>query len=325
MSGAQGKPGVHSVPADAKLEVTAQILTFDPGLYSVDVQASQIMRGASGMIVPCVRLDPINTGEAARAFVSALSDTPLICPGDHASYLRVQGSKASVLLTIYKLAGGMAPPELRIALVQPGNGRAPEAKAAAALASEKLHVMAHIERAGDVTAQGGAWAGQPGGRGAVEGFALTPGGAIKPEDIEYQAVLGSDWTTPWLAGGEFCGSRGLSLPLLGARIRLRGEAAKTYSCTYWGSFVGAGEIGPVADGLVCGAGGAALEALRVVITRLAPQAAVPPAAKAVGKAPVGKAVAAKPRAAAPVSKTVAKAAPAKPTALTSIRSRLGRK
>ena len=323
--------------AESKLDVSAQILSFEPGLYSVEVFAPQIHRGATGMTVPCIRLDPIPAGDDSRAFVSALSDSPLIRPNDAATYLRVQGATASVLLTIYKLAGGMAAPELRISLVPQNSGRATKAAVAAALPSEKLTLMAHVERAGDVAVQAGLWAGQPGGRGAIEGFSVTPGDRINPGDIEYQAVLGSDWTTPWLPGGEFCGSRGLSLPLLGARIRLRGEAAKQYSVSYWGSFFGSGEIGPINDGAVCGGGGAPMEALRVVLSRRQTQAtatlvnhpsspnASAPSSIAVAQAP-GKA---RTRAAVPT------AAGAKPplkqakvekiTALTSIRSKLGRK
>ena len=327
-------PQSHDAPsAESKLEVTAQILNFDPGLYSVDVLAAQTLRGASGMIVPCIRIDPVHSGNNARAFVSSLSDSNLIRPGDPAAYLRVHGAKASVLLTIYKLAGAMAAPELRIALVQPNGPRASDSRQASALASEPLQLLAHVERDGDVAVLGGLWAGQPGSRGAIEGFSITPNDAIEPDDIEYQAVLGSDWTTPWLPGGQFCGSRGLSLPLLGARIRLRGEAAKSYSVSYWGSFIGAGEIGPIADGGICSRGGAPLEALRVVVKRrqaekIAPPVAhpspAPPAAAGVGKA--------KPR---PPIHPVASPAPAKPLVKTakskhvamaaSIRPKLGRK
>jgi hypothetical protein len=317
--------------AESKIEVSAQILTFDPGLYSVDVAAPRTLRGISGMVVPCIRLDPVHAGDHGRAFVSTLSDSPLIQPGDNATYLRVQGAKASVLLTIYKLAGGMAAPELRITLVQPAAASVPETRAAAALASEPLKLMAHVERAGDLTVQGGLWAGQPGGRGAIEGFSVTPGDAVKPDDIEYQAVLGSDWTTPWLSGGEFCGSRGLSLPLLGARIRLRNEAAKAYSISYWGSFIGAGETGPVADGAVCSGGGASLEALRVVLTRRQAQASAtlvnhPSAATAAAAAAAKSKQRPGSAAPAPVGKTLVKPAKvAKVTALNSIRSKLGRK
>jgi hypothetical protein len=278
------------------------------------VLAAQTLRGASGMVVPCIRIDPVYSGDNARAFVSSLSDSNLIRPGDPAAYLRIHGAKASVLLTIYKLAGGMAAPELRIALVQPAGPRAPDPKRAAALISEPLRLMAHVERDGDVAVQGGLWAGQPGSRGAIEGFSITPGEAIEADDIEYQAILGSDWTTPWLSGGQFCGSRGLSLPLLGARIRLRGAAAKSHTVSYWGSFVGASEIGPIADGGICSRNGAPLEALRVVLTRrqaetVTPQANHPssgsPATGGMGKA--------KPR--APIH-AVASPLPVKPSAKT---------
>ncbi len=278
----------HAAPSDeGRLEVSAKILNFEPGLYSVDISAPRTVRGVSGMTVPCVRLDPINVGETARAFVSALSEHALIQPGDPSSYLRVRGGTTSVLLTVYKLAGAMAPPELRISLIKQASVRGAEPAFAQAMASAPLTVLAHIERAGDVTGQGGHWIGQPGSRNAVEGFSILAGGTVSPEDIEYQAVLGSDWTTPWHNSGEFCGSRGLSLPLLGVRVRLRGETAKTHHIAYWGSFVGADEIGPIEDGAVCGGNGAALEALRVVLRQrhaAATTALVGPSGSASGNA-----------------------------------------
>jgi hypothetical protein len=192
--------------------------------------------------------------------------------------------------------------------------------------------MAHIERTGDIAVPGGAWAGQPGRSGALEGFAITPSGGVRPEDIEYQAILGSDWTTPWLAGGEFCGSRGLSLPLLGVRIRLRGEAAKSHQCAYWGSFAGAGEIGPALDGAVCAKGGATMESLRVVLSRRAatPQPSAtpprPPEIRQAEAAPKAKLRVAAGKDAPPsMPKPASK--PAKPVAaekLSSIRATLGR-
>ncbi len=313
-----------------RLDVSAQILNFEPGLYSVEVLAEKTVRGASGMLVPCIRLDPLSGDEGPRAFVSALSGSCLIDPEAPLAYLRVAGGTATVLLTIYKLANGMAAPELRICLLQAKSARVEETKAAAVLPSEPLKLMAHIERSGDITVSGGTWAGQPGGRGALEGFAVTPSGGILPEDIEYQAVLGSDWTTPWLTGGEFCGSRGLSLPLLGVRIRLRGEAAKIYQCSYWGSFVGVGEIGPALDGAVCASGGAIMETLRIVVSR---RAAIPQV-RAVAPAPrVEEAVQkAKLRVAADKDAPAAAKALAKPPkpamatkGLSSIRASLGRK
>jgi len=280
-------PPTEAKPAETKIETTVQVLTVEPGLYSVGLAASEVVRGKSGLIMPCIRLDPIRPGSADMgiAHVAALSDDSLLTPNQAAAYLRVQGGDATVLLTIYRLGSAMKAPELRITRVQPDATPSLAAPPEPKLFSESLTLMAHIERVGDVSSEGGIWVGYAGAGGAVEGFAVTPSGPLAPSDIEYQAVLGADWTTPWLPGGEFCGSRGLSLALLGVRIRLVGEAAKTYSCRIWGRFIGAGEAGPFADGEVCVNNHAPLEGLRVVIVKRdqarqrhkSPQAAPPPA------------------------------------------------
>ncbi len=262
----------------AKLEATAQVLEFEPGFYSVEVSAPEIAVIRDKLIMPCIRLDPIapSGAQRGRAHVAALSDGDFIMPRANAAYLRAEFGNASVLLTIYKVAGSQTVPEVRIRRI---DGTEVEVvQPVPSIASLKLTLLAHVERSGDVTVPGGAWAGQPGGGGAIEGFAMTPEEILGPADIEYQAVLGTDWSTPWLAGGEYCGSRGLALPLLGVRLRLLGDVAHTHECTYWGSFTGVGEVGPIRAGETCAADGAQLEALRVVIVpRNGQLAETPPA------------------------------------------------
>ena len=82
--------------------------------------------------------------------------------------------------------------------------------------------MAHVQRTGDMPGKIGEWVGTRGSRQWIEGFSLTPRDGIKPADIEYQAVLGRGWLSPWIEGGKFCGSRGMALPLLGLKVRLKG-------------------------------------------------------------------------------------------------------
>jgi hypothetical protein len=102
----------------------------------------------------------------------------------------------------------------------------------------------------------------------IEGFSLTPRDGVKPTDLEYQAVLGRGWLSPWIEGGKFCGSRGMALPLLGLKVRLKGAAAKTHECSYSASFVDGSAVGPVPAGEACEAESlAALEAFQVVIRR----------------------------------------------------------
>jgi hypothetical protein len=71
---------------------------------------------------------------------------------------------------------------------------------------------------------GGVWAMAPGG-GAIEGFAVR----TEADLLEYQAILGREWASPWMGAGEFCGSRGLALPLIGVRVQARPAHAERYS------------------------------------------------------------------------------------------------
>jgi hypothetical protein len=125
--------------------------------------------------------------------------------------------------------------------------------------------------------------GEPGSQRWVEGFALAPRGKLGPNDIEYQAVLGRGWLSPWAEGGQYCGSRGMSLPILGLRVRLRGEAAERYDCRVEASFVDGTKIGPLDNGEPCQA--ASLSPLEAFHIKLVPHAehAAPPREKPAAK------------------------------------------
>jgi hypothetical protein len=275
---------------EAKLEATVQVLTFEPGLYAVELLASQVGRGAGGFTLPCARIDPIegDLNTPSRVYVSSLAEGNFIRPGQHPTQLLVERGVASVLLTVYKIAGAMAPPELRMRRMQaPLVAAAP--KLAPGLPSLPLALLAHVERAGDVRVAGGHWAGEPGAGATVEGFSVSLEGALQNHTIEYQARLGIDWETPWAKSGEFCGSRGMSLPLIGVRFRLTGADTDALWCQYWGSFIGFGEVGPFEDGALCAGGGATLEALRLIISaRPAPQASGSPSTRAKVTKPSGR-------------------------------------
>ena len=82
-------------------------------------------------------------------------------------------------------------------------------------------------------------------------------------------MLGRNWQSPWSEGGQFCGSRGMSLPILGLRVRLRGAAAKTHKLSVSASFVDGTQVGPVPDGEACEAPSLSpLEAFQVMLEPL---------------------------------------------------------
>lgn len=257
---------------DARIDVGAQLISLDAGLFSVSVAPARSVRTEGGMVLPCVRFDVLPRRPGQDVYIAALSETSLLLPGAPPAYLRIAGGRTAVLLTTYKAAGAAPPPEIHITLVQ--STEAPTAVAAAtaaaqptdALPSAALSLTAHVQGHGDLHFPGGAWAGAPNGEGAIEGFAISAGTDLPPASLEYRAMLGRDWLSPWMAEGEFCGSRQMALALLGACVQLRGPAAAEFVCRVWGRFAGV-EHGPFEDGALCEAGGAELTGLRVVIER----------------------------------------------------------
>ena len=265
-----------TTPPDVPLEATAQVLTFESGMYAVDFHAPRTLAIGLGLPLPCARLDAIQPGALmdGRAIVSVTAEGGWLSHGDLPAFVRVVGGKAGVLLTIYKSAGDMPFPELRVRYIRDDLQFEPIAPPADPLgdtvgSEESLpaQVLVHAQERGDVRVRAGEWAGVPGSRRLLEGFAVSfkPDIGIAPEELEYQGILGDKWNTPWFAAGEFCGSRGMALPILGLRARLTGRAAETHECRYWGSFVGLGEVGPFADGAACEGGGQPMDGLRLSI------------------------------------------------------------
>jgi hypothetical protein len=149
-----------------------------------------------------------------------------------------------------------------------GAGAAPSGQASpaggAARAPANAEMVAHIQGRGDVAATLDEWMGEAGSKRWIEGFAIAPRQHVTPADIEYQAVLGRGWLSPWVEGGQFCGSRGMSLPILGLRVRLRGEAAEKYDCAVTATFVDGSRSGPLDNGDPCQAESLApLESFRI--------------------------------------------------------------
>ncbi len=273
------------MPVDNSLHATAQLLTFQPGLYSVDFATARSSPTDTGLRLPCVRLESIPPAPAnpGRAFVSILAEGGWLSQGSEPSFVRVVGGRAGVMLTIYKAGLDMPAPELRIRLLPEIGRRAPPVAPAAqgpAPAAGNFIQMVHVQGRGDVRALAGEWIGQAGSGVPVEGFSLTPAEGAGADDparsLEYQAILGDQWNTPWMRAGQFCGSRGMALPILGVRVRLAGAAAEGHECQCWGSFVGSpNPRGPVRDGEACSADGAFLEALRVAVVSRVKEAEAP--------------------------------------------------
>jgi len=128
-----------------------------------------------------------------------------------------------------------------------------------------FEVMAHVQNRGDVWYAPDSWIGEYGNQTWIEGFAVEPGPDIAPSDIEYQAVLSNGTLSEVANGGEFCGSRDKSAPILGFRLLVRPPMSEPREWSYLGQFTDGSVVGPVPQGDICrSTTGAPLEAFRLV-------------------------------------------------------------
>jgi hypothetical protein len=310
-----------------ELQVSAHLMHLDAGVYCVYHSPGSIAPDpATGLPGARLTLPP---GPAPRGVsIVSFREDGWIGSLDAAALIRVMQGPAQVMMTIYQAVGATQSPRLQVTKLVEGvqtvaakqgvvapPGYDEEIGEAALQSTEDAEIAAHIQRRGDVLARLNDWVGERGSQQWIEGFALSPRGAVKPEDIEYQAVLGRGWLSPWSEGSQYCGSRGMALPILGLRVRLRGAAAATHSVHVSATFTDGTAVGPVAAGEACEAESLApLEAFKVELTPIGAVAA--PKAKPVAPpAPVA-------RPAAPVAKrAVAPVARAAPVAVPVVRSR----
>ena len=275
----------------AELQVTAHMMTLETGLFCVfQTPGSSPPDAATGL--PGVRITPAPglAGRPEAVSVSTFREDGWL--NGTAALVRVTDGTAQILVTIYQHKGMDAAPRLQVLRLsgEPTGAEAPAIANAApppgevtATPPSNPEVMAHVQRAGDVTCMLGDWLGIKGSHQWVEGFGLAPANGVAAQDIEYQAVLGRNWLSPWVEGGKFCGSRGMALPLLGLKVRLKGAAAKAFECRYSATFVDGSAVGPVNAGEACEAESlAALEAFQIVIKPRGSKA--DPAAAALAKA-----------------------------------------
>jgi len=254
-----------------ELKVTGHFMALPAGLYCFLNEPSPAAPRNGGL--PGIRISPPPNDTGNVEIAGFRPDGWLSANGD-AALVRIAKGPAQVLVTIYQLPNMPdASPKLQVRLlVGPPGGAAPAVPAPNGPEPVKADILAHIQTRGDVGAKFGEWLGEPGSQNWIEGFAVAAPEGISAADLSYQAVLGRGWLSPWVEAGQYCGSRGMALPLLGFRIRLQGKAAAQYNLTCSASFIDGTSAGPVGDDETCESDSLApLEALQVTLTPKARQ------------------------------------------------------
>ena len=260
-----------------ELRVSASLMQLDAGLYCVVLKPSPFADAKTGL--PGVRVThaPGFAGRPEAVTVRTMSADGWMSGFGDAALVRVTGGPAFVLLTIYQAPGNPAEtaPHLQVLplvseAAPPLPAPGPAQLAPPSLEPRAVDVVAHVQTRGDVGARFGEWLGERGSGQWIEGFGIAPAADVALADIEYQVLLGRGWLSPWVEGGQYCGSRGMALPILGLKVRLRGAAAEAFSVQVSASFVDGTQIGPVGDGEPCEA--ESLAAVEAMLIELVPAA-----------------------------------------------------
>jgi hypothetical protein len=253
----------------AELRVSGHLMTLDTGLFCVfQAPGAPMPDPASGLPGVRISLPPGLIGRPEAVSISSFRQDGWLSGA--AALVRVTDGPGQILVTVYQSArsGADTAPRLQVLRLSadPNDGATAPVAAPQPTAQQPADpdVVAHVQRTGDVGAHFGERIGTRGSKLWIEGFGLAARDGLPADSIEYQAVLGRGWLSPWVESGKFCGSRGMALPLLGLKIRLKGDAAKRYDCTYAATFTDGSEVGPVAAGETCEAESlAALESFQV--------------------------------------------------------------
>jgi len=132
-----------------------------------------------------------------------------------------------------------------------------------------LRGIVHLQNIGDVSFQGGAFAGTKGESRRLEGFSIAITDGTPNLGIQYMAHLQNIGDRTWVNGGQFIGTRGESRRLEGFAIRLTGSAATNYNIRYICHLQNIGDTLVRSNGEFCGTRGESrrLEGLQVWIER----------------------------------------------------------
>jgi hypothetical protein len=230
----------------AEVPISAHSIVLSHGTYCVFVIG--VSPDVPQRDLPALHISS-SPGSSAVAVAALPGDGWLRQLGD-AVLIRVASHTSRVLFTSYdeSRVPGAKPPQIQIQRLD--DGRIPETLRAPASAPISDYLM-HFSRKGDVLAGFGDWVGWPGEDTWIEGIQIQAPEGLAPEQLECQAVLGRGWLSPWVPSGEFCGSRGMGLPLLGFRARLIGQATQEWRLSYAARCINGQELPEMSDGGAC--------------------------------------------------------------------------
>ena len=139
-----------------------------------------------------------------------------------------------------------------------------------------IEILAHIRHQGDKQFINTPWAGRLGKGMWIESFNVNPLEYLSANDIEYKALTGSGFETPWISNAALCGTKGMSIPIVGFAVRLKQNSRTAeLQCEYSAIFYSGTVVGPFKNGKPCRSNisGDPIEGIQIRITKQIPAVA----------------------------------------------------
>jgi GT2 family glycosyltransferase len=260
------------------LSASVQLLPLPPGLYLFSVKAanSTLPRAGGELSLPAVHvgLGPGVPPETVE-FVAGphTHGAWLFAPGD-LLVTKVKGAGATLVMTSVRAPGGDV---LSIKVERLEARSEVTASPSAAAAVEMAHsasrpkdtgkssadeprgkpmlpvkIGVHVRSRGDMSFADTPWAGRVAPGLWIESFCIRPMEVLGAQDVEYKALTGSGFETPWLSEEKMCGTKGMAVPLVGFAVRLKPSGViADYDCEYSGYFQSGVTVGPLRNGAPC--------------------------------------------------------------------------
>ena len=269
------------------MSASVQVLPLPPGLYLFSVKAAAAIapRVNGELSLPAVHvgLGPgVRTDQVEFVAGPSTHGAWLFAPGD-LLVTKVNGTGATLVMTSVRAPSGdvlaikVERLESRAEAVSAQRGPSDQVAEPAAAASAPqrrgrmpaedrpavvgrtsprpllpVEIGVHVRSRGDITFADVPWAGRVAPGLWIEAFCVRPLEVFGPQDVEYKALTGSGFETPWLSDDKMCGTKGMAVPLVGFALRLKATPATAdYDCEYSGYFQSGVTVGPLRNGAPC--------------------------------------------------------------------------
>jgi hypothetical protein len=258
---ATGRSGVERGAVGSwDIEGRARSVHVDAGLHALIIGKIPASRDKlAGVPLPLTQVMPLMGEGASVAIVSnSGGDGSWLGAGGGTLVLKAVGGGGKIFVTTYGVTDDSALPGVQLvnldrlahAQVLPAAAVAPEAPASQGREISR-ELLLHIERQGDRRFAAAGWAGNPGERLRIEGFAIRPLESVAPGHIEYMAFGPGGRPTPWVSDARLCGTRGRGLAITGFAVRLAPPLRERFDVEYEGYFFDSGPRGPQRNGEPC--------------------------------------------------------------------------